>query len=75
MNSLEMERGRWLYLDSVYNINQHYIEDGWDKIIEKFPEQVKYLEERLDQYWNQKVIREWENGIREYLIECNCWRE
>lgn len=75
MNSLEIERGHWLYLDAVYNINLHYIEDGWNKITEKFSEQIKYLEERLDQYWNQKVITEWENGIREYLIECGHWRE
>ena len=75
MNSLEITRGSWLYLNAVYNINSHYIEGGWDKITEKFPEQIKYLEERLNQYWNQKVITEWENGIREYLIECGYWRE
>ena len=74
MDSLEITRGRWLYLDAVYNINPHYIEGGWDKITEKFPEQIKYLEERLEQYWNQKVITEWENGIREYLIECGYWK-
>lgn len=75
MNSLEIERGRRLFLDAVYNINPYYIEGGWDKIIEKFPEEIKYLEERLEQYWNGKVIKEWENGIKEYLIECNFWRK
>ena len=75
MNSLEIERGNWLFLDAVDNINLHCVEGGWDKIIEKFPEQIKYLEERLNQYWNAKVIIEWENGIKEYLIACGCWRE
>lgn len=75
MNSLEIERGRWLFLDAVYNINSHCIEGGWDKIREKFPEQIKYLEERLEQYWNRKVITEWENGIKEYLIELNYWKD
>lgn len=78
MNSFEkneIERGGWRLLDACERLNLHYIEGGWNKIAEKFPEQIKYLEERLDQYWNQKVITEWENGIREYLIECGYWRE
>ena len=75
MNSLKTERGRWLFFDACERLNLHYIEGGWDKLIEKFPEQIKCLEERLEQYWNLKVIKEWENGIREYLIECNCWKE
>ena len=75
MNDLEIERGRWLFLDSVEYLSLHCVEGGWDKITEKFPEQIKYLEERLNQYWNLKVIKEWENGIKEYLIECNCWKE
>lgn len=74
MDNLEITRGGWLYLDAVDRLNSHYIEGGWEKIIEKFTEQIKYLEERLDQYWNQKVITEWENGIREYLIEVGYWR-
>ena len=75
MNSLDAEKGRWLFLDAVYNINLHYIEGGWDKIIEKFSEQINCLEERLNQYWNTKVIKEWENGIKEYLIELGFWKE
>lgn len=75
MDSLEIKRGEWLFLDAVYNINSHYIEGGWDKIMEKFPEEIKCLDERLNQYWNQKVITEWKNGIKEYLIEVNYWKE
>jgi hypothetical protein len=75
MNDLDTERGRWLFLDACEQLNLHYIEGGWEKIMEKFPEEINYLEERLNQHWNAKVIIEWENGIKEYLIECNCWRE
>lgn len=78
MNSFEkneMERGVWKFLDVCERLNVHYIEGGWDKIAEKFPEQIKYLEERLEQFWNEKVIKEWEDGIREYLIELNYWKE
>lgn len=71
----EIERGGWKFLDVCERLNVHYIEGGWDKIMEKFPEQIKYIEERLEQYWNRKVITEWENGIREYLMECGCWKE
>ena len=74
MDNLEIRRGGWLFSDACDRLNLHYVEGGWEKIIEKFPEQIKYLEERLNQYWNLKVIKEWENGIKEYLIECNYWK-
>lgn len=71
----EIERGCWRYIDAVDRINIHYIEDGWNKISERFPKEIEYLEERLEQLWNKKVIKEWESGIKEYLIDCDSWRE
>lgn len=73
----DMDRTYWNFVDSMYYLSTHCSnpKTAWDKIYEKFGNEMNYLDERLNQCWNEKVIKEWETGVKEYLIECNFWKE